>query len=233
VAINKSQTPVWMKAVLILLAIVFVFGFVSIGASPFMTDDTQEPAAAGSLDAINQQFAPTVAAVTSQLQTDPENFDLLVNLGNTYFDWAAQVQQAAQTDAANAGVDQPLWVAAKDAYGRAVAIDATNPPVTVDYAIVLFYTGETAKAIEMASAIAKSNPEFAMAWYNLGIFHKALGETEEAIAGFERYLELDPKGESGNLEFAKSELATLKGEGGTTATPGAAAPGSTPATLNP
>ncbi len=149
-AINKAQTPVWMKAVLVVLAIVFVFGFISIGASPFMTDSTQQQTttpAAGSLDAVNQQFQPTVSALTAQLQSDPESYTVLVSLGNTYFDWAAQIQQASQTTTANVGADQPIWVAAKDAYSRALAVKEGESPVTVDYAITLFYTGETTKAI--------------------------------------------------------------------------------------
>ena len=219
-AINKAQTPVWMKAVLVVLAIVFVFGFISIGASPFMTDATQQQTttpAAGSLDAVNQQFQPTVSALTAQLQSDPESYTVLVSLGNTYFDWAAQLQQASQTTTANVGADQPIWVAAKDAYSRALAVKEGESPVTVDYAITLFYTGETTKAIKTATDVTKADPEFAQAYLNLGIFNKVLGQSEEALANYEKFLELDPDGATGNTEFVESEIAALKG--GATAAP--------------
>jgi tetratricopeptide (TPR) repeat protein len=221
VAINKANTPVWMKAVLILMAIVFVFGFISIGASPFL-DNGQQPgtAPAGSLDAINGQFTPTVSALTTQLQSEPESYTVLVNLGNTYFDWAVQVQQQSQTTSAAVGADLPLWVSAKDAYGRALAVKPGEPPVTVDYAITLFYTGESTRAIEEAEAVAKADPEFAPAFFNLGIFYGAVGENATAITNLERYLELDPEGKQGNADFAKNQLQTLR----TT---------STPATLTP
>lgn len=210
-AINKANTPLWMKAVLIFMAIVFVFGFVSIGASPFMNNG-QQPGTApvGSLEAVNQQFTPTVSALTAQLQSDPESYTVLVNLGNTYFDWAAKVQQQSQTTSASVGTDLPLWVSAKDAYGRALAVQAGEPPVTIDYAITLFYTGETLKAIEEAEAVAQATPDFPPSFFNLGIFYGALGDNAKAVASFEQYLELDPEGKQGNAEFAKTQLETLE-----------------------
>ncbi|MDZ4168925.1 MAG: tetratricopeptide repeat protein [Coriobacteriia bacterium] len=222
-AINKANTPLWMKATLILLAIVFLFGFISIGASPFVDSGTAPPAA-GTTDAIAQQFQPTVAALTAALQSDPESYTALVNLGNTYFDWAIQTQQASQTNTATIGAEQPLWVAAKDAYGRAVALNPDEPPVVVDYAITVFYTGDTNKAIAEVERIVKANPDFAPAFFNIGIFYGALGDTANAVASFKKYLELDPNGEQGNADFAKQEIERLEGQ---------AAPPSVPATSAP
>lgn len=223
-AINKSNTPLWMKATLILLAIVFVFGFISIGASPFMGTDTTTPPAAGTGDTIAQQFQPTVAALTAAIQSDPESYTALVNLGNTYFDWAAQLQQASQTDSATIGADLPIWVAAKDAYGRAVALKSDEPPVLVDYAITVFYTGETDKAIVQVEKVIKKNPEFPPSYFNLGVFLTALGDNAKAVAAYQKYLELDPKGEQGNADFAKQELERLGAQVGTSTAPATSAP---------
>lgn len=210
-AINKANTPLWMKVVLIVLAIVFVFGFVAIGASPFAGDGTDQPGVAppGSLEAINQQFAPTIGSLTTLLQSDPASYTVLVSMGDTYFDWAAQVQQAAQTDATKQGADVALWVAAKDAYRRALDVESGAPPVTIDYAITLFYTGETLAAIEQAESIRESAPEFPPAWFNLGIFYGSVGDVEKAVENYERYVELDPEGKQGNVDFAKEQLASL------------------------
>lgn len=218
-AINKARTPIWMKVVLIVLAIVFVFGFVSIGASPFMNDQTQQTTpGTGSLDAVNSQFGPTVQSLTGLLQSEPESYTVLVNLGNTYFDWAIAIQQESQNTSAAIGADLPIWVASADAYRRALVIQPGEPPVTVDFAIALFYTGDTANAIKNAEAIAESTPDFAPAFFNLGVFYGAINESDKAIAAFERYLELDPEGTQGNADFAKSQIETLR-SAGTTATP--------------
>ncbi len=218
-AIDKSNTPVWMKVVLIVLAVVLMFGFVTIGASPFLGGGNQQTVApAGSLEAATQRFAPTVSGLTGMLQSDPESYTVLVSLGNTYFDWALEAQKVAQTTSANAGADLPLWISAKDAYGRAVAVKAGEPPVTVDYAITLFYTGDTLRAIEQAESITKSTPDFALAWFNLGIFYGAIGENEKAVEGFERYLKLDSQDQFGNTDFAKKQIESLKSSS-TTPTP--------------
>lgn len=216
-ALNKSQTSLGVKVIIIVLIVAFVASFIPLLGGAFSGGETQNQQASA-LDAIDQQFAPSVQGLTSLLQSEPESYTVLVNLGNTYFDWAAQLQQASQSGTATAGVDQPMWVAAKDAYRRAIAVKDGDPPVVVDYAITLFYTGETGAAIEAAQRIAEANPKFAPAFFNLGIFHKALAQNAEAVAAFEEYLKLDPEGKQGNPEFAKSEVETLKGAAGTPAT---------------
>ncbi len=104
------------------------------------------------------QYQPQVAALTAQLQSDPQNYATLVSLGNAYFDWALAKQQAAQTDASAAGADQPLWIAAKDAYSRAIAVKGDESPVRVDYAIAVFYSGDTVTAIKLAEAVVEGRP---------------------------------------------------------------------------
>lgn len=215
-AIDKRNTPIWMKVVLIILAVVFVFGFVAVAANPFGGPDATTPTSTDPLAQINAQYQPTVAALTEQLQGDPENYTNLVSLGNTYFDWAAGTQQIAQQNPQAVGADQPLWIAAKDAYGRAVVIRVDEPPVLVDYAITLFYTGETDKAIEMAGTALEVDADFAPAYFNLGVFHAAKGETDKATAAFSRAVELDPEGQQTNVEFAKQQLQQLESTPATT-----------------
>lgn len=210
-ALNKAQTSLGIKIVLIFLIIAFVASFIPFIGGAFDGGGDQQPAQ-GALERIGQQFQPTVSSLTSLLASEPESYTVLVTLGNTYFDWANEIQKAAQTDATLIGADQPYWVAAKDAYRRALAIKDDEPPVVVDYAITAHYTGETSKAIEAASRIAKANPDFAPAFFNLGIFYKALGKSEDAVAAFRRYLELDPEGEQGDATFAKNEIASLTGQ---------------------
>jgi len=201
-----------VKVVLIVLIVAFVASFVSIGAGLFsggQTTDTQ-PTGTDPLATVNAQYQPTVAAITSTLQSEPESYTALVSLANTYFDWAASVQQASQTSTAAAGADQPLWVSAKDAYSRAIAVKNEEPPVQVDYAITLFYTGETTKAVKVATQVTKDTPDFAPAYFNLGIFYRALGQNKESAAAFNQAVKLDPEGKQINLEFAKTQLEQLK-----------------------
>lgn len=211
-ALNKSQTSVGMKIVLIVLIVAFVASFVSIGAGLFSGGQTTTttPTSTDPLATVNAQYQPTVAALTNSLQSQPESYTALVSLGNTYFDWAAAVQQASQNTTSAVGADQPLWVSAKDAYGRALNVQKGEPSVQVDYAITLFYTGETTAAIKTATTVTKETPDFAPAYFNLGIFNKALGENAKALAAFKKAVELDGEGKQINVEYAKTQLQELE-----------------------
>lgn len=211
-AIDKSNTPTWMKAVLIALALIFVVGFCSMAASPLslLTQPAGTGTAADPVQAVNQKHQAQVDALSQALQSDPESYTILVALGNSYFDWAAAMQQASQTSTSAVGADQPLWIAAKDNYARAVKINDKVSPVRVDYSITLFYAGDTNKAIEEATAVTKADPEFAPAWFNLGIFHQAVGKNAEAKAAYQRYIQLDPEGKQGNVDVAKQNLKDLE-----------------------
>ena len=220
-ALNKAKTSPAMKAVLIVLILAFVVSFVSIGAGLFSgggTTTTNNQASTDPLATVNAQYQPTVAALTDQLQSQPESYTALVTLGNTYFDWAAAMQQASQTSTAAVGADLPLWTGAKDAYTRAIVVKKGEPGVSTDYAITLFYTGDTKGAIKVATEVTKTNPDFASAYFNLGIFRAALGEKEKAVAAYKKAIELDPDGKAVNLEYAKQQLASLESSA-TTGTP--------------
>jgi len=213
VAINKANSPTWVKVTLIVLIVAFVLSFIVLASNPFSgtpAASTTTTSTAGA-SAADTQYQGQVASITTQLQGDPQNYDLLVTLGNTYFDWAAAKQQESQAATSSAGADMPLWVAAKDAYSRAVAIKGTDSPVVVDYAIVVYYTGDTTKAIELAEGVVKSDPDFSPASFNLGIFYQGIGDTEKALVSFERYLKIDPEGKTGgNPDYAKQQVTVLK-----------------------
>ena len=212
-ALNKSHTSVSMKVIIILLIVAFVSLFMYGGVASIIDLFKQSKTAAVVTDpvaTINTKYEPQVAALGTMVESAPTSYTVLVSLGNAYFDWAQELSQASQTSTAALAATPPLWQSAKDAYGRAVKVKPGEAPVTVDYAIATFYSGETTAAIAIAEPIAKSQPKFAPVWLNLGVFYEATNQTAKAIDAFEKYLVLDPKGTQGNLEVVKQKLATLK-----------------------
>lgn len=211
-AINKSSSPLWVKVVLIVLIVAFVLSFITIVANPFQASTTQDPAqtAQNPTAQADAQYQPAVAALTNQLQSDPTSYTVLVNLGNTYFDWAVAKQQASSTTTSAVGADQPYWISAKDAYARALAVNAKESPVRVDHSITVYYSGDVFTAIKLAEGVAKDDPKFAPAQFNLGIFYKTAGDNKKAVAAFKKYIALDPQGTTGNLQFAKDQLKELE-----------------------
>ncbi len=169
-----------------------------------------DPEPDGTMDEADIAYHEQVAALESQLAVDPTNYAGLVSLGNAYFDWAYAKQQSEQS---KDGADRPLWAAAADVYARALTVNGESSPVRVDHAIATFSSGKIKKATRLAEAVAKDDPEFGPAQFNLGVFYEAAGRPAEALAAYERYLELLPADASGgNAEYARQQIAELQAQ---------------------
>ena len=217
---DKSHTSTGMKLIIGLLIVAFVSMFLYGGIASvielFKPNPNQTTAtAADPVAAASQQFKPQADALSAAVESEPTSYTALVSLGNKYFDWAQQLAQASQTSTAAAAAAAPLWVSAKDTYGRAVTVQPGDPSVTIDYSIATFYSGDTTAAITIAEPVTKSAPTFAQAWFNLGQYYEASVQPAKAIAAYEQYLKLDPDGKQGNADFAKTQLAALKASSST------------------
>lgn len=213
--LDKSSTSLGMKIIIGLLIFAFISTFLYGGIASIIQafqPDANQPAATSTdpVVAAQAEFQPQIDALTKLVESDPTSQTPLVNLGNAYFDWAQQVSQASQNSTTAAVTAQALWISAKDTYAKAIKIKAGDPALTVDYAIATYYAGDTAGAIAIALPVSESNPTFAQAWLNLGVFYQASGESAKAIAAFEQYLKLDPTDQQGNADFAKQQLDELK-----------------------
>ena len=152
-----------------------------------------------------------MAANDAALQSNPTSYTVLVDQGNAYFDWGIDLQQASSTNEALRGADQPLWISAQQYYERATTVKSDDPNVTIDYAIATFYSGDAVKAITIAEKVRKEQPDFAPAWFNLGVFYQAQGRNADAYNAYQKALALDPSGNNINGDYAKQQVAALKG----------------------
>jgi len=214
VAIDKRQTPTWVKVVIIVVVVAFV-GSVPIaalvsgtqGSSQGTSDQfNQTTGTAGAVDSINAKYAPTTQALQQSVASQPESYTALVGLGNTYMDWAAELQSQGST--ASAGAALPLWTSAKDAYGKALAVKPGESAVEGDFAITMFNLGDTKGAIIKAEEVLKRDPKFGPMWFNVAIFYANTGQTEKAINAYEQYLKVEPNG--AQKDAATAALQQLK-----------------------
>lgn len=221
-AINKAKTSLWMKGFIIFLIVAFV---ATIGAAsipsiaqlftpPIGTGTTQAQTPTATVETINAQFQPGITALTALAASDPTSYTANVNLGNAYFDWAQTLstpaEGASEVSTVAVAAAGPLWLSSRDAYAKAIEIKAGDPAVETDFAIVTFYSGETTAAILIGEKVAKTQPDFSQVWLNLGVFYANSGQTDKAIAAFERYVKLEPKGQ--NVSFAQDQIKSLKAE---------------------
>jgi tetratricopeptide (TPR) repeat protein len=220
VAINKAKTSPLMKGFIIFLIFAFV---VTIGAASIpsifqlftqpATQTTAQTTPAATVEQINADYKLGVDGLAAAAASDPTSYTAHVNLGNAYFDWAQTLStptQGASTVSTTAmAAAAPLWLSSKDAYAKAVKIKAGDPGVETDFAIVTYYSGDTTGAIALGESVTTRQPDFSQAWLNLGVFYAGAGEISKAVAAFERYVKLDPKGE--NVAFAQEQIKALKG----------------------
>lgn len=133
-AINKKNSPLWVKAVIIIIAITFVGGvglagfggLVSGGSTPAKT-----PAGAGTL---TTTYQPQVDSALAASKADPTNATLLANVGHVYYEWAvAEYESGAQA------LSRPHWTAAVSYYDQALAITPKDAVVLGNKAFALTY----------------------------------------------------------------------------------------------
>ncbi len=132
------------------------------------------PAVAGG--APQQTGAPVpqerVQELLGLLAQSPEDSRLMVQLGNIYYD-AERWQEAR------------MW------YERARELEAPDPNLDTDLAVVYRSLGQPEKALEMLDEAIETEPDHWQAWYNkVVILHFDLHRHDEAAAALARLEEL-------------------------------------------
>lgn len=193
--IDKSRTSPAMKAILLFIAIAMTISFVPAIASFFTSGNTQRTPV---------QYQADVDALESKLKTTPDDTVTLVNLGNTYFDWAYNVMQSGDTTGS-----VQYWDKAAGAYERAVSAGSSESGVRTDYAISLHYAGKTEQAVEQVEAVVADDATFAPAWFNMGEFKLALDDLAGAKEAYTTYLEVDATDRYGLSQQSLARLAEI------------------------
>lgn len=218
-ALNKSKTAPWMKVMIIILAalmamLVLLPSITSIMNQPAANTGTQtgsqNTSGTATYEGVSQQYAATVAANEAAIQKNPKDAAALKQQANTYFDWALTVRQTGTLG--QQGLDIPLWKQAVTYYQRAVAANPkTDPAVDTDYAVALFYSGDTKQAVVVIDKVLKVQPDFPQALLNRGIFAESVQDTSTAVASYTKFVKLNPKDQASSVEYAKAQLAKLQG----------------------
>jgi tetratricopeptide (TPR) repeat protein len=217
-AINKRKASPMLKVGIIAISVLMVLAFTLPLLSPDLfsggTTNPDGTTGTGELEAIAAQYGGSIQTFEAQLASDPTSYTVLVNMGNTYFDWAIETANATggQTPA-----DRPIWIASASYYDRALAIDSSDPNVGTDASIARYYSGDVAGAIELVEQVIEANPDFAIAHYNAGIFYRAAARDGDAVVAFNTYLELDPDDAQGNNARAQQYLSEIQSAETTTA----------------
>jgi tetratricopeptide (TPR) repeat protein len=232
VALNKSNTSIWVKVLIIILILAFVSLFMYQGFAGLFALFQSNPTTASSTTAadpiatLQNKYQPQADALKQVIQSDPASYTAQVQLANLYFDWAQTLstpvagQSQLTTPAMMAAYTE--WNSAKTAYDAATKVAKTfDAAVQTDRSYASFYSNDATGAIEIAKTVTQKAPTFSQGWAHLGIYLEATGDTKGAIAAYQRYMVIDPKGQ--NAQYVTARLKAL----------GSAAPSSTTATKTP
>jgi tetratricopeptide (TPR) repeat protein len=157
---------------------------------PLMSSTTKQPIPSPSPAAPPANVQKKIDHLQSILKDEPKNLDVLIQLGNLYFD-AGQVNQAIET------------------YSKALEINPENADVRTDLGIMYRRKGDYDRAIAEFRKAAEIDPKHANSRYNLGIvlLHDK-GDIKGAIKVWEDYLKVEPTGP--RAENIRNQMAKMK-----------------------
>lgn len=146
------------------------------------------------------QYSEAVEEYKKALELDPDNVDVMVNLGVTYY-------QQGQFDVAIETYTGAIAISPDDADIHsnlaAAYVQQYDPEGTTD--TLSLALEQYRKAIELA-------PDLAEAHYGLGMVYYLLGQTEKAVTALERFQELDNGTDAQATLFAQQILEQLGGQ---------------------
>ena len=131
-------------------------------------------AAPSAAPAVARANATDTAPLLARLQADPNNPDLLISLGNLYY-------------------DAQRFPAAVDYYARALSIRPADADVRTDMGTAYWYMGDADRAIAEFRQALLSRPDNANTLFNLGLVTlQGKNDAAGAIADWKKLLATNP-----------------------------------------
>lgn len=128
-----------------------------------------------SLEQMKQMADTKAAPLLEKLKSDPNNSDLLFQVGNLY-----------------KGTHQFKDAAAY--YDKALQVDPKNVPIRTELASCLYYNGDVDGALSQLQQSLRYNPKDANSLFNLGMIKwKGKQDSKGAVAAWEQLLKLNPQ----------------------------------------
>jgi hypothetical protein len=156
-SVDKSRTPAWMKAVIIVIAVAFVLAGAG-GLAALFTDGTGSQAGSTGGGTLADVYQPRVDAALVAAQGNPNNPDIVVQVGHAYYEWAAALYESGQQSAAI-----PFWLSAVTYYDQVLALRADDNVVLGNKAFALYYaqSADAPAALQAFISAAAGNTQLA------------------------------------------------------------------------
>jgi len=143
-----------------------------------------------------EMLAKAAEPLLAQLKTNPKDVDMIVKLGNLYYDGQAYPQ-------------------AIEYYEKAIALQPDNADVRTDLGTAYWYTGNADKAIASFEKALAIRPNHAPTLFNLGIVKwQGKKDPKGAIVAWEKLLQTNPDYPQKNQVQMLIERAKMHGASG-------------------
>lgn len=133
-AVNKSATPMWMRVVIVIVALSFVGMLIPVVFAGFGGGGS---GAADETELFESKYQPRVDSALAAVKTNPQNPDIVAQVGHAYYEWAAEIFQSGQQTAAI-----PIWKSAVSYYDQALALRPDDDIVLGNKAFALYYAAD-------------------------------------------------------------------------------------------
>ena len=144
-----------------------------------------------------EMLAKAAEPLSAKLKTDPNNFDVLVQLGNLYYD----------------GQGYPEAI---NYYEKALKIQPNNPDVRTDLGTAYWYTGDPDKALASFKKSLEVRPNHPGTMFNVGIVEwQGKKDPKAAIVVWEQLLKNNPDYPQKDQVQMLIERAKMHGAGAT------------------
>jgi len=207
---QRYRTPITILAVAlaVFVAVIVLVVYTQPRNSPAASSTTSLPPEFKNVLTPSQQAAFDALTALSNLQNHPSDPESLRTMASFYYD---QYSALAQTDPATALNSAYQAIRYTDRY---LVVSPNDNDAKVDEAALLFYTGQTDKAIQLVSNVLKTDKNHVKGNFNLGIFlwQGSQHDYNGAAAQFEKVISLtqsDPH-QTAILQSAQSALDQVK-----------------------
>ena len=205
---RPGELSTFQKAVVIVFIVIFALSTLA-GALASVFQSTQGQSVEYDVDYVDSQYEDYVADLESQLEGDPENAETLLATARACSTWGTTVMMLAADDE-EAAHGTELVERAVGYYDRCLALDNASE-ARAERAMCEYYLGDAETATADLEALTTDDPEYATGWYDLGLLYEGQGQTDEALAAYQKAVELDPDDEQGVGSSAQSRIDELTG----------------------
>lgn len=211
------------KVVVIIFIVIFALStlagaLAAIAPSSSKTEDTQEETT--TVASIDEQYEGFVADLEAKLAENAEDRATLLSLGKYCTTWASSVRDVATTDEETSHANE-LFDRAVGYYDQYLELEDSNA-VHVSRALCLYEKGDVDAARTALEEFTATVADYGPAWMNLGKIYEEQGDTEAALAAYEKAVDADADDAYGAKSYAEERISALESDTDESATDDAA-----------